>query len=176
MSLTLENCTLIRLKSPEIAIRFGDDPDCLTRVVIADTKLVVKFVQALTVFNNLNRDYEEELVQFDTNSTSYVDAFTHEYLAKEDGDYMVEIVILWNSTKPNNKVNFRVLLDTVPAAEEVILESNTSDSTVRAAASFFKRIPLTAGNHDFVLQVHAQTGSQTVSIFRIAMKFQRWEP
>ena len=42
---------LVRLKTPEIAVRFGDDPAALTRVVITDTRLAVKFVQALTINN-----------------------------------------------------------------------------------------------------------------------------
>ena len=41
--------TLVRLKSPEIAVRFGDDPAALTRVVIQDTRLAVRIVQALTI-------------------------------------------------------------------------------------------------------------------------------
>lgn len=51
MSHTPSPITLVRLKTPFIAVRFGDDNDTKRRVVIRNTRLGVKFVQALTINN-----------------------------------------------------------------------------------------------------------------------------
>lgn len=123
---------------------------------------------------DLFRDYVEDLTQFDTNSTTFIDVLTHNYTAPFTGTYMFDLHIIWNSTLPNQSAGFRVLLDSVVFGD-ISMESNTSSISIRAPANLFSRVSLLAGIHEFKLQTKAASGGQTVSIFKKAMKFERWE-
>lgn len=54
MSHSHKPCTLVKLQDPKIAVRFGDDETCLTRVVVKDTKLAVKFAQQIVINNTID--------------------------------------------------------------------------------------------------------------------------
>lgn len=123
---------------------------------------------------DLFRDYAEELVQFDTNSTTYIDVLTHVYNVPFTGQYMITVGHIWNSTSPNQSIGFQLLLDAIPAGE-ILMESNTSDVADRNSTVLFRRFPLIVGGRTFVLQTKVTLPGQTISLFRSSIKFERWE-
>lgn len=166
-------CDIVVAKELETIIIIDDCDDPL-RLVLEEEIVRIIFPQQV-VLVKLNRDYAENLIQFDTNSTTYVNILSHDYNAKDDGEFMIDALVLWNSTDQNKEASFRLLIDSTLVGDELVLESNTNSSNARATASLFKKIPLLKGIHTFSLQTKAEALNQTVNVFRSVIRFQRWD-
>lgn len=142
--------------------------------LVLDGIKIREFNPATDIFEGADRAYVEDLVQFDTSSTTYVDFLTANFITSVDGDYMFQGLVIWNTTLSNKQIGFRLLIDTVPRLE-LIVEANGSSSVIRAIESMFRQFTLTEGSHEFKLQVKTETNPQSVSIYHAAMSFERWK-
>lgn len=142
--------------------------------IIRDGKRKRLFDPAIDIIGGADRAYIEDLVQFDTSSTTYVDILEGNFTASVDGDYMLQTLIVWNTTLSNKQIGFRLLVDTVPGLE-LIVEANGSSAIIRAIETMFRQFTLTAGSHEFIIQAKTETNPQSVSIYHSAMSFERWK-
>lgn len=142
--------------------------------LILDGIKIREFNPLTDTLGGADKDYVEETIQFDTSSTSYVDVLTGNFTVGADGDYMLQALVVWNTTLSNKQIGFRLLVDTVPGLE-LIVEANGSSSVIRAVETMFRKFTLTEGAHEFKIQVKTETNPQSVSIYHSAMSLERWE-
>jgi hypothetical protein len=122
----------------------------------------------------LNRDQTQRDTLLSTNSTTYVNYLTLNYVAEATGEFQISAELIWNTNRANRDVAFEINIDGIQD-EEVLQRLGGAASQLRIPTTQIHLVNLTAGAHTIEINVRVENASQTLDVFHGDLFVQRWD-